>query len=110
MSGSVIAERRVPARVTDRRRLLAAAHGLGGYELLLGALLGLMAAARLWVVPQYFRADTWLALTAGRDVWNSGIPHHRVAHRAGGRRRNGSTSNGLRTCSPTPCTGLAGSG
>ncbi len=76
MSGSVIAERSVPARVTDRRRLLAAAHGLGGYELLLGALLGLMAAARLWVVPQYFRADTWLALTAGRDVWNSGIPHH----------------------------------
>jgi hypothetical protein len=49
---------------------------LAGYDLLLCALLGFMAAARLWLVPGYLRADTWLALTAGRDIRHSGIPHH----------------------------------
>src|SRR5215207_7924365 len=48
---------------------------VSGYELLLFGLLGLMTAARLWLVPGYFRADTWLALTAGREVWSSGVPH-----------------------------------
>ncbi|MDX6656418.1 MAG: hypothetical protein QOH62_1211 [Solirubrobacteraceae bacterium] len=52
------------------------AHGSAAYELLLCALLGLMAAGRLWLVPGYFRADTWLALTAGRDVWTSGVPRY----------------------------------
>jgi hypothetical protein len=46
-----------------------------GYDLLLFALLGFMSAARLWLVPGYLRGDTWLALTAGRDVWTRGIPH-----------------------------------
>jgi len=58
------------------RRVRTVVPALAGYDLLLAALLGLMAAARLWLVPGYFRADTWLALTAGRDVWTSGIPHH----------------------------------
>jgi hypothetical protein len=47
---------------------------IAGYDLLLCALLGLMAAARLWLVPAYLRADTWLALTAGRDIRHFGIP------------------------------------
>ena len=76
MSGSAIAERGIPARVSERSGVLAHAYRLGGYDLLLGALLGLMTAARLLLVPQYFRADTWLALVAGRDVWTSGVPHH----------------------------------
>src|SRR3954451_24870906 len=76
MSGGAIAERGVGADWGHRRWSLAAARRLGGYELLLGALLGLMAAARLLLVPQYFRADTWLALVAGGGVWGSGIPHH----------------------------------
>jgi hypothetical protein len=58
-------------------RRAAASRGvrLAGYDLLLCSLLGFMAAARLWLVPGYLRADTWLALTTGRDVWTSGIPH-----------------------------------
>jgi hypothetical protein len=76
VSGGVIAERSAPAQARERRSLPAVVQGIGGYELLLAALLGLMAAGRMWLVPQYFKADTWLALTAGRDVWASGVPHH----------------------------------
>jgi hypothetical protein len=64
------------ARPSVGRRARTFVPAIAGYDLLLAALLGLMAAARLWLVPGYFRADTWLALTAGRDVWTSGIPHH----------------------------------
>jgi hypothetical protein len=67
----------VPAAPPGARNLLVArrAHSLTSYDLLLCGLLGLVAAGRLWLVAGYFRADTWLALVAGRDIWSQGIPH-----------------------------------
>jgi hypothetical protein len=52
------------------------ARELSPYDILVGGLLIMVAAARLWLVPGYFRADSWLALVAGRDVSASGVPHH----------------------------------
>jgi hypothetical protein len=52
------------------------ARALASYDLLLCGLLGMIGAARLWLVPGYFRADSWLALVAGREVSSAGIPHH----------------------------------
>jgi hypothetical protein len=35
-----------------------------------------LAAGLLTYLPSAFGVDTWLALAAGREIWQSGIPHH----------------------------------
>lgn len=61
---------------SSARTTVSSARSLGRYDLLLCSLLAFIAAARLWNVSAYLRADTWLALTTGRLVWHEGIPHH----------------------------------
>lgn len=48
----------------------------GGYDALLVAALAAMAGVFLIESPGAFQVDSWLALVAGREVWQSGIPHH----------------------------------
>jgi hypothetical protein len=55
--------------------LRAAVRAADGYDLLVVALICVIAAARFVFVPGSFRADTWLTLAAGREIWHSGIPH-----------------------------------
>jgi hypothetical protein len=55
--------------------LRAAVRAADGYDLLVAALICVIASARFLFVPGSFRADTWLTLAAGRDIWHSGIPH-----------------------------------
>jgi hypothetical protein len=71
----VISEVGTAPAIGLERRTTAVASAATAYDLLLVALLGFMAAARLWLVPGYLRGDTWLALAAGRDVWAGGVPH-----------------------------------
>jgi hypothetical protein len=75
MSATAIASPGPAPWIAARDRGKALARTAAPYDLLLCALLGFIATARLWLVPGYFRADTWLALTAGRDIWTTGIPH-----------------------------------
>ena len=58
------------------QRAIASFPTRNGYDVLLLALVGLIAAAQMWSAPDHFRTDSWLALAAGREVWNGGIPHH----------------------------------
>lgn len=58
------------------KRTVASLSARSGYDVLLFALVGLIAAALMWRAPEHFRTDSWLALAAGREVWNGGIPHH----------------------------------
>jgi hypothetical protein len=44
--------------------------------MLLGVGLVAVAAVLLAFLPRTFNVDSWLALVAGRDVWQSGVPHH----------------------------------
>jgi hypothetical protein len=48
----------------------------GGRDTLLGVVLGFVACALLFGARSIFHQDSWLALLAGREIWNSGIPHH----------------------------------
>src|SRR5437763_15747209 len=47
----------------------------GSDALLLAAVLAL-ATGLLAYLAGAFSVDSWLALTAGRDIWQGGIPHH----------------------------------
>jgi hypothetical protein len=47
-----------------------------GYDVLLVAAVAALAAIFLMQVGHAFDVDSWLALMAGRVVWESGIPHH----------------------------------
>jgi hypothetical protein len=47
-----------------------------GYDALLVAAVAALAAIFLLQVRHAFSVDSWLALTTGRLVWQSGIPHH----------------------------------
>src|SRR5947209_7206311 len=66
--------RRLP-RVRRRSSLveLCAGHGT---DILLGVGLVAMAAVLLAFLPRAFNVDSWLALVGGREVWQSGLPHH----------------------------------
>lgn len=46
-----------------------------GPEALLAIALLLLSVALLTVLPALFNVDTWLELTAGRLIWQGGIPH-----------------------------------
>lgn len=61
----------VPRRAPGRA--LTAEHS---YGLLLAAPLALLAAVLLIELPQAYNVDSWLALVAGRSVWQTGLPHH----------------------------------
>ena len=47
-----------------------------GTDVLLGVGLLTLMAGLLAFLPHAFSVDSWLALTAGREVWQSGLPHH----------------------------------
>lgn len=47
-----------------------------GTDVLLGVGLVVVAVALLAFLPQSFSVDSWLALVTGREVWQSGLPHH----------------------------------
>jgi hypothetical protein len=48
----------------------------GGRDTLLGVVVAVIACALLFGARGLFRQDSWLALVAGREIWNSGVPHH----------------------------------
>jgi hypothetical protein len=49
-----------------------------GVDVLLAVALMALALALLAFLPTAFNVDSWLALVAGREVWQSGLPHHEV--------------------------------
>ena len=63
-----------PSRFLQHRTLVVV--GAGGYDALLVAALAALAAVFLIETPAAFGVDSWLALVAGREVWQNGIPHH----------------------------------
>ena len=48
----------------------------GGRDTLLGLVVAVITCALLFASRGLFRQDSWLALVAGREIWNSGVPHH----------------------------------
>jgi hypothetical protein len=46
--------------------------------MLLGVVMLALAAALLAFLPHEFNVDSWLALVTGREVWQTGLPHHEV--------------------------------
>jgi hypothetical protein len=66
----------IPQHLRPAPKLTLAAAERGDYDLLLVAVLAALAAVLLIQLPGAFGVDSWLALTAGREVWQSGIPHH----------------------------------
>ena len=48
----------------------------GDRDVLLGVVIGAIACVLLFSATALFQQDSWLALLAGREIWNSGIPHH----------------------------------
>jgi hypothetical protein len=54
---------------------LFAAHGV---DVLIGIALTGFAVALLGFLPSAFNVDSWLALVTGRELWQSGLPHHEV--------------------------------
>jgi hypothetical protein len=49
-----------------------------GPDALLGVVTLALATVLLVELPGDFNVDSWLALVTGREVWQSGIPHHEV--------------------------------
>lgn len=47
-----------------------------GADTLLAVALLILATVLLLEVPAEFSVDSWLALVTGREVWQSGVPHH----------------------------------
>jgi hypothetical protein len=47
-----------------------------GVDVLLAVALMALAVALLAFLPTAFNVDSWLALVAGREVWQSGLPHY----------------------------------
>jgi hypothetical protein len=69
-----------PAAVSRGRasRALPAVFSHRGVDVLLAVALTGFAVALLGFLPRSFSVDSWLALVAGREVWQSGVPHHEV--------------------------------
>jgi hypothetical protein len=68
-----------PQRGTaDASRVMAAParRDYGAYDALLVAALAFVGAVFFIEVRGAFGVDSWLALAAGREVWQAGIPHH----------------------------------
>jgi len=49
-----------------------------GVDVLLAVSLMVLATGLLAFLPSAFSVDSWLALVTGREVWQTGIPHHEV--------------------------------
>src|SRR5690348_12278590 len=64
----------VSAPPVDTRRNERASTGPSLWALFAG--LALYAAIFLATIRHSFLQDTWLGLVTGREVWQSGIPHH----------------------------------
>ena len=47
-----------------------------GSDVVLGVSLTVVVAILLAFLPRAFSVDSWLALVTGREVWQSGLPHH----------------------------------
>lgn len=71
-----------PDRVTQlgagsgRTSVRASALRVDGYLVFVGLVIALIAATLLDQLPRSILQDTWLALVAGREVAQHGIPHH----------------------------------
>jgi hypothetical protein len=61
-----------------RRASLVELFAEHGTDALLGVGLVAVLAALLAFLPGAFNVDSWLALVGGREVWQSGLPHHEV--------------------------------
>jgi hypothetical protein len=59
-----------------RRVSLAGLCADRGTDVLLGVGLVALVAVLLAFLPHAFSVDSWLALATGREVWQSGLPHH----------------------------------
>src|SRR5436309_14154207 len=74
----------VPGRGTSQPSRFA---WLRTSDALLVAALLCLGAGLLAYLPYAFGLDTWLGLAAGREIWQTGIPHHEmltvIAHGAG---------------------------
>src|SRR5437588_13047734 len=68
-----IAAPRRPRSILEHGRLLAERRA---YDVLLVAAVTALATIFLVQVQHAFGVDSWLALAAGRGVWQSGIPRH----------------------------------
>src|ERR1039458_4226245 len=49
-----------------------------GSDVLLGVAITVLAAILLINSPNVFNVDSWLALVTGRELWQTGIPHHEI--------------------------------
>jgi hypothetical protein len=75
---STVAFPREAAQRRPARGYLAAAIERLGPDAILGVVLLAFASVLWFKLPSEFSVDTWLALVTGREVWQSGIPHHVV--------------------------------
>jgi hypothetical protein len=73
---SSLAFPREPAARTTTLGALSDLLARRGSDVLLAVAIMALAAALLAYLPSAFSVDSWLALVTGRDVWQSGLPHH----------------------------------
>ncbi len=74
MSSLAFPREAAPRRTTHRG--LPAVFSQRGSDVLLAVAMMALAATLLVSLPGAFNVDSWLALVAGRAVWQNGIPHH----------------------------------
>lgn len=65
----------IPASSSGAWSWASLRHRLGS-DALLAAALVVFATGLLAYLPSAFGVDSWLALMAGRDIWQHGLPHH----------------------------------
>jgi hypothetical protein len=75
---SLALPRRAAGRSRGRGHALPALFETHGVDVLLGVALTGFAVALLGFLPSAFNVDSWLALVTGRELWQSGVPHHEV--------------------------------
>lgn len=71
----------LPRRAATTRpgsRWLRRALSERGVDVLLAVALVVLAAGLLAFLPSAFSVDSWLALVTGREIWQTGLPHHEV--------------------------------
>jgi hypothetical protein len=73
---SSLAFPRDAARTSATRRALPAVFSRRGSDVLVAVAVVTLAAVLLANLPSAFDVDSWLALVAGRDLWQNGLPHH----------------------------------
>lgn len=59
-----------------RRAGLVSFFARHGSDVLLGLALAALGTVLLAYLPSAFSVDSWLALVGGRELWQSGLPHH----------------------------------